>query len=173
MCKCTLVRSRLLVKPRRTFRNKDDLRVHTRVLTDEKPFACPTCGRMFEHRNAMQTHMRVHSDKKLFFTCLFCNRGFRHKNVTQRRTQVRILRRRGNSLLANICTNPFRTFPFLFFFFKRSFYSKCRFHRTFVRVTFATFLSYSQIQKILEVMMAIVSLCILVALVRDLRTAER
>ena len=63
----------------KSFKDKDGLRSHQAVHTNERPYECPTCGTKFKHRDSLKTHMKIHTEEKQF-QCTICSQTFRRKD---------------------------------------------------------------------------------------------
>lgn len=48
------------------YSNAYDLKRHSVAHSDERPFACKTCGKTFKLENALIAHQRVHTGEKKF-----------------------------------------------------------------------------------------------------------
>ncbi|XP_052892874.1 zinc finger protein 729-like [Anopheles moucheti] len=61
------------------FEDKKGLKDHSRVHSNEKPFACTFCPKRFKSPNAHRTHMLVH--KGVVFACTLCHKSYRYKSL--------------------------------------------------------------------------------------------
>ena len=66
---------------KKVFQTKQKLDVHTRVHTGKKPFVCSTCGKGFSTNGNLQRHQSTHSQERRF-QCDICPEGkfFKTKN---------------------------------------------------------------------------------------------
>ncbi|XP_053668405.1 oocyte zinc finger protein XlCOF6-like [Anopheles marshallii] len=61
------------------FEDKKGLKDHSRVHSNEKPFACTFCPKRFKSPNAHRTHMLVH--RGVVFACTLCPKSYRYKSL--------------------------------------------------------------------------------------------
>lgn len=71
------------------FFNKNQLNVHQRIHTNEKPYKCHHCTKAFRQSGALSVHRRIHNNERLH-ACTECPKKFITKVQLNRHMQVHI-----------------------------------------------------------------------------------
>lgn len=86
---------------KRSFMQDTHLKEHMKVHTDEWPYKCGTCNKSFKRKTGWKTHMIVHSDIYAY-TCGICKKSFYNKYIsTYKMTMTKIIKQ---SVLFSKCS---------------------------------------------------------------------
>nr|XP_015919713.1 zinc finger protein Xfin-like [Parasteatoda tepidariorum] len=62
----------------KSFKRGKDLKSHSVIHLDAKPYVCSQCPEAFKHKTSLKRHSLIHSGEKPF-TCRICGKSFRQK----------------------------------------------------------------------------------------------
>ncbi|XP_070850288.1 zinc finger protein 260-like [Chaetodon trifascialis] len=60
---------------------------HSGVQAGEKPFSCSVCGKRYQQKSSLTSHMRLHSEGK-YFSCSVCEKTFPQRGMFMRHMRI-------------------------------------------------------------------------------------
>uniref|UniRef100_A0A8C4TC85 Zinc finger protein 664-like n=1 Tax=Erpetoichthys calabaricus TaxID=27687 RepID=A0A8C4TC85_ERPCA len=69
-----------------TFKNESECNDGS-ICTNQKPYACSECGKLFSYRNSLQTHKMIHIGDKPY-SCAECDKRYSSNSALQRHTRI-------------------------------------------------------------------------------------